>query len=127
MLIINFSHPLTPEQLEQLARLTQQPSPQVVTINVQFDTMRPFADQAQALVDQVGLSPAAWQSMPLLVALPALNYGAAAVLAELHGRCGYFPPLIRLRPVPAVIPPRFEVAEIVNLQQIRDEARQSRF
>lgn len=127
MLIINFSHPLTSEQLEQLEQLTQQPSPQVVTVNVQFDTMRPFADQAQALVDQVGLSSAEWQRAPLLVLLPALNFGAAAVLAELHGRCGYFPPIIRVRPVPEVMPPRFEVAEIVNLQQLREEARQSRF
>jgi hypothetical protein len=45
------------------------------------------------------------------------------LLAELHGRCGYFPAAVRLRPVPDSVPPRFEVAEIVNLQAVREKAR----
>ncbi|MCS7301391.1 MAG: CRISPR-associated protein Csx15 [Fimbriimonadales bacterium] len=51
---------------------------------------------------------------------------AATLLAELHGRMGYFPPVLRLRPVEGAVPPRFEVAEILNLQQIRDTARSQR-
>ncbi len=39
---------------------------------------------------------------------------------------GYFPACIRLRPVPESLPPRFEVAEILNLQAVRDAARQGR-
>ena len=39
---------------------------------------------------------------------------------------GYFPPVLRLRPVPDAVPPRFEVVEIINLQGVREEARQSR-
>ncbi|MGH2522324.1 MAG: CRISPR-associated protein Csx15, partial [Anaerolineales bacterium] len=45
---------------------------------------------------------------------------------ELHGRMGYFPPLIRLRPVQEALPPRYEVAEILNLQAVRDGARLKR-
>ena len=48
------------------------------------------------------------------------------VIAELHGRCGYFPAVLRLKPVPATTPPRFAVAEIINLQIVRDAARQTR-
>jgi hypothetical protein len=48
-------------------------------------------------------------------------------LAELHGRMGYFPPILRLRPVEGAIPPRFEVAEIINLQALRDAARKERY
>jgi hypothetical protein len=36
---------------------------------------------------------------------------------------GYFPAVLRLRPVPDSNPPQFEVAEIVNLQAVRDAAR----
>jgi len=47
-------------------------------------------------------------------------------MAELHGRMGYFPPLLRLKPVAGSVPPRFEVAEILDLQTARDEARRKR-
>jgi hypothetical protein len=40
---------------------------------------------------------------------------------------GYFPPVVRLRPVAGSLPPRYEVAEILNLQAIRDEARKRRY
>jgi hypothetical protein len=40
---------------------------------------------------------------------------------------GYFPPVLRLRPVAGSVPPQFEVAEILNLQAVRDRARGSRY
>jgi hypothetical protein len=39
---------------------------------------------------------------------------------------GYFPATLRLRPVAETTPPQFEVAEIINLQAVRDRARQMR-
>ncbi len=39
---------------------------------------------------------------------------------------GYFAPLLRLKPVPGVVPPRYEVAEVLNLQAVRDAARAKR-
>jgi len=47
-------------------------------------------------------------------------------LAEGHSRIGYFPAIVRLRPLADSLPPRFEVAEIINLQAVRDLARQQR-
>jgi len=87
---------------------------------------QPFAEQAIALVDSLGLTPNEWQQSTLVIIPPALNFGAAAILAELHGRCGYFPPIARIRLVPDSLPPQYEVAEIVNLQAIRDRARKKR-
>jgi hypothetical protein len=58
-----------------------------------------------------------------LVNLPGHNAVAALVLAELHGRMGYFPAVLRLRPVAGTTPPQVEVAEILNLQAVRDRAR----
>jgi hypothetical protein len=79
-----------------------------------------------ALVDSVDLAPSDWQTQPLLVVPPSLNFIAVTLLAELHGRMGYFPPVVRLRPVAGSTPTRYEVAEIINLQQVRDEARSRR-
>ena len=88
--------------------------------------MRPFAEQVRELVDGIGLTPEQWQTVPLLINPPAYNYVAVLLLAELHGRMGYFPACLRLRPVEDAVPPRFEVAEILNLQKVRNGARKVR-
>jgi hypothetical protein len=74
----------------------------------------------------VGFFPEEWQTRPVLVVLPSLSYSAGVLLAELHGRMGYFPPIIRMRGVPGAVPPRFEVAEIISLQDVRVAARARR-
>ncbi|MFN3706286.1 MAG: CRISPR-associated protein Csx15 [Thermoflexales bacterium] len=98
----------------------------VVEVHSQIDPQQPLAPQAQAMAEAAGLTPQQWQSEAILINLPSLNYSAALLLAELHGRMGYFPPIVRLRPVKDALPPRFEVAEIINLQAARDAARQTR-
>jgi hypothetical protein len=62
----------------------------------------------------------------LLINSPSLNFVAVVLLAELHGRCGYFPAHLRLRPVQGSLPPQYEVAEVLDLQALRDAARQKR-
>ena len=126
MILLNFSHPLTPTHLEQIEALTKQKVERVVEMPTQFDPEQPFAEQVRALVDSIGLSPAEWQTTPLLVNPPSLNAIAVTLLAELHGRTGYFPSVLRLKAVQGSTPPRFEVAEIINLQAVRDTARTRR-
>lgn len=126
MILLNFSHPLTEEHLTQIETLTGQKVERVIAINSQIDPQQPLVPQVAALADQVGLSPAEWQSLPLLVNPPSLNFIAVTLLAELHGRCGYFPTHLRMRPVPDSVPPRYEVAEVINLQAVRDTARLKR-
>ena len=63
-----------------------------------FDTQRPFEEQVKELIQGLGLTAAEFQP-PLLVNLPSLASIAALVLAELHGRLGHFPAILRLRPV----------------------------
>ncbi len=128
MLILNFAHPLTDEHLARIEELTGQKPERVIVINSQIDTQQPLAPQVVAMADAAGLTPEEWQTLPILINPPALNFSAVALVAELHGRMGYFPPCIRMRPVVdehgnRVVPPRFEVAEILNLQGVRDEAR----
>lgn len=126
MILLNFAHPLTPDHLRQIEALTGEQVERVIEVDSQVDTRRPLVPQVTALADGCGLSPTDWQTLPLLVNPPSLNFIAVTLLAELHGRCGYFPAHLRMRPVPASTPPRFEVAELVNLQAVRDVARQQR-
>jgi hypothetical protein len=125
MKLINFSHPLTDEQLSQLRGLLDEPC-EVLDAPVQFDAAAPFAAQVAACLDAVGLSGAAWQTERLLINPPSYAPIAVVLLAELHGRAGYFPPVVRLRPVPDAVPPQFEVAEIIDLNAVRDQARRRR-
>lgn len=124
--VVNFSHPLTAGQLARLEALTGQPLDRVIDVPAHFDQGAAFAPQIVALVEAAGLTALDWQTLPLLIVPPALNYIAVILLAELHGRMGYFPACIRLRPVPDAVPPRYEVAEILPLQAFRDAARQRR-
>ncbi len=87
---------------------------------------QPIAPQVRELVDRCGLSGEEWQCEPIVVNLPSLAVLAAAVVAELHGRMGYFPTVLSLRPAPGVSPRRFELGEVVDLRWIRESARYRR-
>ncbi|HHW39905.1 MAG TPA: hypothetical protein GXX19_01895 [Syntrophomonadaceae bacterium] len=126
MIVINYSHPLTAEQLQQLEELLGNKVEQVIEIDAQIDLQQPIAPQVAALADRAGLTSKEWQTLSILIVPPSLNFSAVTLLAELHGRMGYFPPVLRLRPVAGSLPPRFEVAEIINLQEVREKAREKR-
>jgi len=126
MVLLNFAHPLTPEHIAQIEALTGQKVDRVVEIPAQIDPQQPIIPQVVAMVDACALSTIEWQTLPLLVNPPSLNFIAVVLLAELHGRCGYFPACIRLRPAQGSIPPHYEVAEVLDLQAVRDAARRKR-
>lgn len=109
MILLNFAHPLTESQLARVAELVGRPVERVVAVPARFDHAASFADQVKGLIAATGLTPDEWQTLPLLVNLPSLAPIAAVLLAELHGRTGYFPAVLRLRPIHGVTPPHFEV------------------
>ncbi len=125
MLILNFTHPLTPEQQAQIEALAHTSIEEVRTIPVQIDQAEPLEAQIIAIVDAAGLSSEEWQTRQLLINPPGYAPAAFVLLAELHGRMGHFPSLIRLRPKPGPVT-SYEVAELLNLQTIREEARKRR-
>ena len=126
MLLLNFSHPLTAAHLAQLAEMLGEEPPLPIERMAQFDHGKPFGRQVARLVAGIGLSPAAWQTTRILLNPPGFAPIAVALLAELHGRMGYFPAIVRMRPIPNSVPPEYEVAEIINLQAVRDQARRER-
>lgn len=122
VLVLNYTHPLTEEQLEQVAAATGgEPEERLIATHV--DRARPLAEAARELADAVGLDGRAWQSTPLVLNPPALAPLALALAAELHGRIGGFPAMLNVRPVEGSVPARYEVAEVVGLQTLRDTAR----
>jgi hypothetical protein len=126
LLIVNFSHPLTKEQVDRIEELLQRKIERAINIPSQVDPAEPLDPQIDAMISQTGLSEIEWQSLSLIINLPSLNCSVAVLLAKVHGLCGYFPAIICLRPVPGRITTCFEVAEIVNLQRVREHARQHR-
>lgn len=127
MILINFSHPFTPAHLARIEELVGEKIERVIEKAPQFDHCFPFAEQTRMLVDSLGLSPVEWQTASIVVNPPSFGIIVATLLADLHGRMGYFPAVVRLRPEEATVPVRFEVAEVINLQAVRDRARRQRF
>jgi len=120
-IILNFSHPITDEQRAQIAAALEREI-EVLDVPFQLDLLHQISPQVRLIVSSLDISPEQWQSAPIIVNLPGFSPGAAALLAELHGRMGYFPPIIRLRRQAGW----WVFAEVVDLQEIRDLARQAR-
>jgi hypothetical protein len=126
MLLLNFGHPLTDAQLARIRELAGRDPERVIAVPTQFDHARPFDEQVRELLASVPLTPEQWQTTPLLINPPSLAPITAVLLAEIHGRSGFFPTIVRLRPMSGTVPPQFEIAELLNLQAVRDAARTRR-
>jgi hypothetical protein len=124
-LIVNLGRPITKEQQEQIGRLLDVQISEVVEpdeVPPRFDDAKPYEFQIARLVSNLGLTSEEWQTLRIVVNLPGFAPAAAALVADLHGRMGHFPHLIRLQPSfgDRTV---YEVAEIMELQRIRDTAR----
>jgi len=125
MLILNFTHPLTTEQCAQIEVLAHETIAEVRTIAVQIDQVEALEPQINRIIDEAGLSCEEWQTRPILINPPGYAPAAFVVLAEVHGRIGHFPTLVRLRPRHGAVT-TYEVAELLNLQTIRETSRERR-
>jgi hypothetical protein len=121
MILLNFSHPITPEQLAQIEQLSECIEGVItLTLPVQFDNDQPFLPQVRALVAQIPLSPFQWQSEPVLINLPGLSIIAGLLLLEIMSKIssGNYPirppELLRFSRDGNSLPPIFKVAEIIT-------------
>ena len=81
MILVNFAHPITPDQLQQIEALAGQLIERVIDVHSQNDPQQPLAPQVVAMADAAGLTPEEWLNLPTLVNLPALNESAALLVA----------------------------------------------
>ena len=124
--ILNFSHPITTTQRENIQKILQKNITEIINLSTQLDESQTFRPQLCDLIIKAKIPPDALQRSEYIVNLPGFSPAAAVLLAELHGRMGHFPTVIRLKKVEGSTPPIFDVEEIMNLQTIRDEARKCR-
>lgn len=122
MLVLNFAHPLSETATRQLSEALLNAPIDERRIPVQLDLTAPLAPQIVAAVDACDLDPTQWQLTPFLLNLPGMSVAAALVLAEIHGRCGFFPRILRLVQIGGT----FELAELIDLSIVRAAARQRR-
>lgn len=126
MILVNFSHPVTEQQRARIEALAGRAVERVIEAPAKIDLAQPAAPQVAALIARVGLSPEEWQTAPLLVNPPALAPIACLALAQMHGLMGHFPAIVRVSPRPGAVPPVFDAAELINLDAIRQTARDTR-
>lgn len=126
MLVLNFGHPLTVAQCTQIEKLVQRSVERVVEIGVQIVEDVPLSPQVTKIADLVDLDSRQWQTLAFLVNLPNYSAVAACLLAEIEGRSGHLPAIIKTRRISSQLLTEYEIAEIVNLQVLRTTARTRR-
>lgn len=127
MKILNFSHAISDEQFAQLHEnfgLDIAPE-DVIGVKTDLDLAQSLGPQAVALVNEIGWARAEWETTATLVILPSHPDIAVLVAAEIEGRRGHLPDILRRKPVrdekSGVM--RFEVVEIINPYAHRLAAR----
>lgn len=121
MKVLNFSHPLSDVASAQIQEKLGQF--ETLRIPVQVDPKKAMEPQVEVIMAEVGFTPDQWQTEAYALVLPGLTGVAGILLAKVHGRAGHFPRIILLRQNDEKA---FEVGEIVDLQDVRNEARKRR-
>ena len=124
LLVLNFAHPLTTQQQTQIEKLSGTIIENVITIPTLINEEEPLQPQITQLIDDIDQSTPNWHKRHVLINPPGYAPTALLLLAEIHGRIGHFPTLIRMRPKHGPVT-TYEVIELLNLQTIRDAARKT--
>jgi len=123
MILINFSSQLGQDQIRQAESLLRAPIDQVIHFPIRLDSDQLVLQQFKSAMKKFPLSAEEVRNEPVAVVLPSANFLVALILAELHAWMDYFPSILLVRIQPYGLPPRFEVVELLDLQQIEDSAR----
>lgn len=122
-IVINLSaHPLTDEQRAEIEQRTY--IEEEIDMPAHCGALDSTA-YIQNLIERIGLTLEEWNTRSIILALPGLAPLSATVLAHVHGIKGGFPKVLWLSPHPDD-KSRYVVGDIVDLQAIRDSAREKR-
>ena len=124
ILVLNFAHPLTAQQQAQIEELSSTTIENIINIPTLINEEERLEPQIANLIEAVDQSIHDWHKRDILINPPGYAPAAILLLAEIHGRIGHFPAIIRMRPNHTSIT-TYEVIELLNLQTIRDAARKS--
>jgi hypothetical protein len=123
--LVNLSHPFTDDQLAELMVLVGSRPERCVDVRVQFDDAVDYTNQATALVYAITEAGVRLGTDQIVLNPPAHSAIASIVLAMLHGRSGGFPAILRMKRAAGPLG-GWAVAEVVNLQAVREQARTGR-
>ena len=126
-LVLNFSgHPFMQGQQKKIRNLMGWPKLEVIDVPIgTVSEDEKFLAIALQKVDGIDLLPHEWQTIPIVVVPSGYSYLWSPILAELHGRLGHFPDVVRQRPAKGELE-KYEVAEIIDMRGIRHHARKKR-
>jgi len=120
--VINFGHALTEEQIKELRDLGYNVGIPNLGEMVHLNDNEPLGPQVERILDSFGYSKAEWERCGTdnLFVLPTHAEIAGVFLAQLHGRMGHFPRIIRrVRGADGA----FHVTEVIDLQNMRLQQR----
>lgn len=123
MVILNFAEPLSADDISAVASMHGRKARKVLDVRAQFLPDLPLAPQVRNLVDGIGFSRNEWQSLSLVVCLPSDAVAATLLVAEIAGRRGRTPAVVRFR-VDARSGRR-EPNEVISLHEVRKSAQQA--
>lgn len=126
VVVLNFSHPITEVQKGEIAGLLGVTPFDVkvregLSKQYRYVTTLNLVEQVRDQVADARLAPSNWQEKLIIVNLPAHSGGAMIALAEMHGRMGYFPTVLRIERAED----GFHFTEAIDLEQLRLRALKS--
>jgi hypothetical protein len=110
MIIVNFGHPITAKQQEQITRLAG-PIDRIIDVSSQINMTQPLAPQITEIIQKAGLTDQEWQQA--IINLPALSTSTYLFLHWYVTQFGRWPRVLRIISS-GTTPPDFIVSEILG-------------
>lgn len=111
MQLINFSHPLTDKQIQEISAAWGGPIDEVINVRVQLDQAAPFERQIEEILH--GVSVKSWKQV--IVNLPGLAPAAAVLLNQIQRISATDVICVRMKSVSSPTGMIFEFAEFLWL------------
>lgn len=124
MTLLNLAEPLTKEDISAIAALSGKTVRKLLQIKPVFSDRLPLVPQVRTFISGLDMSEKEWKSTSLVVCLPADSVVAAIMVAEIAGRRGRTPSVVRF--IRDGNTGRPEPSEVISLHEVRKEVRQER-
>jgi len=126
MIVINMKHGMNDAQRRNLARLLAIPVQDIDerVLVPTFDLVGELVPQVLALVDGLITTETLLEEIALIA--PSVAEAALIVAVYVHGKLGYWPPILRMAQTQGLPTPRWDVVEVVRLGLVGQTVRVQR-